>query len=92
MRLTPPSFNIIGYPSVSNNIIYFTATYGGNDNVFALQLNDQKIYQVTNGSLGNYFVNAGDKKITWSAFTAEGYQLQQKEASPDWGQPISNSV
>ena len=92
IRLTPPSFNIIGFPSVNNNIVYFTATYGGNDNVYAITPGDQKIYQVTNGVLGNYFVNAGDEKIIWSGFTAEGYQLQQKKALTDWAQPISNSM
>ena len=30
---------------------------------------------------GNYFVNAANGKITWSVFTAEGYQLQQKDES-----------
>ena len=92
IRLTPPSFNVVGFPCVSNNIIYFTASYGGNDNVFAIKLDDQKIYKITNGPLGNYFVNVGAGKITWSAFTAEGYQLQQQdEASVVW-EPVSMNV
>ncbi len=76
-RLTAPSYNVSGYPCVNNGIIYFTASYGGNDDVFAIRLNDRKIFRITNGTLGNYFVNASNGKITWSAFTAEGYQLQQ---------------
>lgn len=77
MRLTPPSFNVVGYPSVDNGIIYFTASYGGNDDVFALKMSDHKIYRISNGPLGNYYVNAGNGKVTWSAFTSEGYQLKQ---------------
>ncbi len=77
MRLTPPSFNVVGYPCVSNGVIYFTASFGGNDDVFALRLSDSKIFKISNGPLGNYFANAGNGKITWSAFTAEGYQLKQ---------------
>ena len=77
IRLTPPSFNVVGYPCVNNGIIYFTASYGGNDDLFALQMNDKKIFKISNGPLGNYFSNAGNGKITWSAFTAEGYQLKQ---------------
>ena len=77
MRLTPPSFNVVGYPCVNGGIIYFTASYNGNDDVFALRLNDKKIFKISNGPLGNYFANAGNGKITWSAFTAEGYQLRQ---------------
>jgi hypothetical protein len=78
-RLTPPSFNVIGYPCVNNELVYFTASFGGNDDVFALRLNDKKIFRITNGPLGNYFVNAGNDKITWSTFSADGYQLKQLE-------------
>lgn len=85
MRLTPPSYNVVGYPFVSNGVIYFTANYGGNDDVFALRIGEKKIYKLSNGPLGNYFVNAGGGKITWSAFTAEGYQLKQvDEKSLEW--------
>jgi hypothetical protein len=79
IRLTNPSFNVLGYPSVQDGKIFFTASYFGNDDVFALRLNDRKIFRVSNGPLGNYFVNAANGKITWSAFTAEGYQLQQAD-------------
>ncbi|MEQ1675409.1 MAG: hypothetical protein ABL876_01835 [Chitinophagaceae bacterium] len=79
-RLTTPSFNVVGYPCVSDGVIYFTANYGGNDDVFALRLSDRKIFRISNGPLGSYFVNVGHGKITWSAFTAEGYQLQQTDA------------
>ncbi len=76
-HIIPPSFNVVGYPCVNNGNIYFTATYGGNDDVFALRMSDHKLYRITNGPLGNYYVNAAKGKITWSAFTAEGYQLKQ---------------
>ncbi len=77
--LTPASFNVTGYPCVSDDIIYFTANYEGNDDVFALKMADKKIYRITQGPLGNYFVNAAAGKITWSSFTAEGYQLHELE-------------
>jgi hypothetical protein len=76
-RLTPPSYNVLGYPSIKNDVVYFTASYWGNDDVYALKLVDGKIYKITNGPLGNYFVNAGNDKVTWSSFTSEGYQLMQ---------------
>lgn len=91
-RLTPPSFNVVGNPSVTNNIVYFNASYGGSDNVFALKLADLKIYRVTSNALGNYFVNAANGKITWSAFTAEGYQLKQMDETPITGEPVDNAV
>lgn len=78
MRLTPPSFNVVGYPSVYNGVVYFTASYEGNDDIFAVRLSNQKIYKVTNGPLGNYYVNAGNGKLSWSVFTAEGFQIKQQ--------------
>lgn len=80
VRVTNPSFNVIGYPCVNNGLIYFTASFDGNDDVFALRLNDKKIFRISNGPLGNYFVNAKEDKIIWSAFTADGYQLKQIHA------------
>ncbi len=77
IQLTSPSFNVIGYPSISNQAIYYTASYGGNDDVFALRLADNKIYKISQGPLGNYNVNVSNGKVTWSAFTAEGFQLKQ---------------
>lgn len=77
VRITNPSYNVVGFPSISNGIIYFTANYEGNDDVFALRLSDRSISRVTEGPFGNYFVNAGNGKLTWSAFTSEGYQLKQ---------------
>jgi hypothetical protein len=83
--LTPASFNVMGFPCVNNGMIFFTASYGGSDNVFAVRLNDKKIFRITGGNPGQYFVNARDNKITWSVFSAEGYQLQQvDESSVKW--------
>ncbi|MGQ0738522.1 MAG: hypothetical protein ACT4OJ_05630, partial [Bacteroidota bacterium] len=85
VMLTSPSFNVIGYPCFSNGVVYFTASYGGNDHVFGLRMSDRKIFRISNGLLGNYFVNAANGKITWSAFTAEGYQLKQvNENDIEW--------
>jgi hypothetical protein len=94
-RLTPPSFNVVGYPAVGGklaDVIYFTASYGGNDDVFAVRLSDKKIFRISNGPSGNYFVNANDGKVTWSAFTAEGYQLQQIEEKDIQWVPVSDAV
>jgi len=78
VRLTTPSYHVLGYPCVSEGVVYFTASYEGNDDVFALQLNDKKLFKISNGPLGNYYVNVAGGKISWSSFTAEGYQLQQQ--------------
>ncbi len=93
VRLTDPSFNVIGYPSVENGIIYFTASFGGNDDVFALRLTDRKIFRITSRPFGNYFPNAANGKITWSAFTGEGYQLRQLDAKEiKWNEVSTDEI
>ncbi len=76
-RLTPPSYHVVGYPCVSNSSVYFTASYHGNDDVYMLRLSDKKIFRVSDGPQGRYFVHTAHRQLIWSAFTAEGYQLQQ---------------
>ncbi len=76
-RLTTPSYGVIGYLNVSNGVVYFTASFSGNDELYALRLTDKKVYQITQTALGNYFVNASNNKMVWSGFTAEGYQLRE---------------
>ena len=76
-RLTPLSFNVIGFLNVDKGMVYFTGSYSGNDDVFALDLASKKVFQVTNGTTGNYFVNVKDGKVLYSNFTADGYQLKQ---------------
>ena len=76
-RLTPPSYHIIGFPNVQNDKVYFTASFNGNDELFVLHLDGNKIFQLTNSGLGNYFANANANKLVYSNFTADGYQLKE---------------
>ncbi|MEO5945183.1 MAG: hypothetical protein ABIP79_00090, partial [Chitinophagaceae bacterium] len=92
VQLTNPSFNVIGYPSVSNGVIYYTASYAGNDDVFGLRMSDNKIFRISDGPLGNYNVNVAGGKITWSSFTAEGYQLKQMDEKDIKWVEISKAV
>ena len=81
MRLTPPSYHVVGFPAIQNDKVYFTASFNGNDEIFMLQLNDKKIFQVSSSVTGNYFVNASDNKLVYSNFTADGYQLKEMNSS-----------
>ena len=76
-RLTPLSYNVVGFPSYDNGMIYFTGSYSGNDDLFALRMKDRKIFQLTSSALGNYFVNASPDKLVFSSYTADGYQLRE---------------
>ncbi|MBL0234516.1 MAG: hypothetical protein IPQ08_12730 [Chitinophagaceae bacterium] len=77
IRLTDPSFGVIGYPCVYENLVFFTASWSGNDEIYSFDLLSKKILRYTNSNLGNYFVNVADGKLIWSKFTAEGYLLRR---------------
>jgi hypothetical protein len=81
-RLSPPSYGVIGHVSVNNGNVYFTASYSGNDELYALRLIDKKVFRLAQTSLGNYYVNGSTKKLVWSGFTPEGYQLREMDLAP----------
>ena len=91
-RLMVPTYSVIGHLSVNSNIVYFTASYSGNDELYALQLNDRKVFQLTQTILGNYFVNAKNEKIVWSGFTPEGYQLKEMNLKDQKWAALNDSV
>lgn len=92
VRLTPPSFNVAGNPCVNDHIIYFTASYGWGNDIYAIRPRDTVIYRVAGNSLGNYYVNVAEGKMTWSEFTAEGYQFKQVNENEIAWTPVSPAV
>jgi hypothetical protein len=74
--LTPFSFNVIGYPMVKGDIVYFTATHEYADEIFAVSLKDRKISRLTDNNNGVYApaVNSQGTLLV-SAFTAAGNRL-----------------
>lgn len=74
--ITPFSYNVVGYPFVAGDTVYYNAMQYNADKVFAVSLRNKKIYQVTNQSNGVYYPAVNEKgQLVVSAFTAEGYRL-----------------
>ena len=73
--LTPPSYHVLGYPQVYEGMVYYTASYNGNDELYAVALKDKRIFHISHDIQGNYFVNRKDDSLVYSRFSAEGYQL-----------------
>ncbi len=75
-NLTPFSFNVIGYPVVKGDTVYFNASDENADKIFAVTLADKKIFRVTNNINGVYFPSVnGKNELLFSAFSAGGYML-----------------
>jgi len=79
--LIPFSYHTIGLPTIENNTIYFTANFSGNDDLYALQLKDKKLFQLTQGHTGNYYASVQGDSLIYSKFTTKGLQLQRASLS-----------
>ena len=79
--LLPFSYQPIGFITVRNDIIYFTATSGINDRLFAFYINSGKLYELKNdqkaGYIGSYQPTISANKFAWVGFTAVGYQVNE---------------
>ena len=86
--LTPFSFNVIGYPMVKGDIVYFTAMHEYSDAIFAVNIKDKKIVKLTENENGVYAPAVNNKgELLVSAFTAAGYRLANVTINKyDWGE------
>jgi hypothetical protein len=82
--LLPFSFQTIGYPSVSADTIWFTASRGREDRVFGLAGGHLFRVWLPHGDpvTGQYEFNAGGRgRYTWNTFTAVGFRLDTTNGS-----------
>ena len=78
--LTPFSFNVIGFPYLLNDTVYFSYSYHKNDELFACTFSDKKLWRITGmaeENVGKYQPSVNRESIVWSTFTAEGYRLKE---------------
>ncbi|MEO6521302.1 MAG: hypothetical protein ABIN91_06490 [Mucilaginibacter sp.] len=94
--LLPFSIKPIGFPSVRGDKVYFSATEGVNDGLFALSLTDKKLYRLQNdtllGDIGNYQPTASANKLAWVSFTAYGYEVRQADNSKIKWEPLEGNA
>lgn len=67
----------IGVPVETKEQIYFSASYTGIDNIFAVDKGTMKIFQITDGELGSYhpYINQGEDTLYFSRFSAMGNDI-----------------
>jgi hypothetical protein len=76
-EILPPSEKTTGLPYVHKNMISFVSNINGNDDVFVYNLENKKIFQLTNDQTGNYFPAIYGDSIVWSHFTSNGMDLRK---------------
>ena len=88
--LVPFSNKTLGIPIVARKHIYFSASIGPVNNIYAVGLQGGTIYQVTGEPNGCYqaAVNPTETKLVFSAFTIHGYQLRQMKLDSSRFRPV----
>lgn len=98
-NLIPFTYNVVGYPCVKGDTVYYTKMDNGDhktavknpspaDRIFAVTIRDKKNYRLTNNSNGVYQPAVNDKgALLFAAFTADGYRLAKLPANEiNWQQ------
>ena len=81
--LLPFSFQPIAFPKVHRDMVYFSATSGVNDRLFAVNVITGKLYTIDQSGLNKYQPAVTDNKIAWVEFTASGYKIRQTNNGAD---------
>lgn len=79
--LLPFSYQPIAFPAVHGDTVYFSATSGMNDRLFAIAINSGKVFEITLPGVNKYEPAVTANKLAWVEFTAYGYQLQEADKS-----------
>lgn len=91
--LLPFSFQPIAFPSVKGDMVYFSATSGINDRLFAVNVSNGKVYTTEQTGLNKYQPTVSGNKLAWVEFTATGYKIRQADNAADkWTELPANKI
>jgi hypothetical protein len=82
--LVPYTHRQIGIPHPTEEYVYFSASYSGVDQIYAVRLSDQRMFRVTTRSMGGYepSVNPSGHELAFSEYSAQGHRLAVLPARP----------
>ncbi|HVW94909.1 MAG TPA: hypothetical protein VHA56_02990 [Mucilaginibacter sp.] len=77
--LLPFSFQPVAFPKVKNDTVYFSASFGTQEDLFALSIPTSQLYRLKNRNIrayiGKYEPAISQHKLAWVSFTAAGYKI-----------------
>ncbi|MFN8251476.1 MAG: hypothetical protein U0V75_06300 [Ferruginibacter sp.] len=78
--LTVFSYNVMGYPSIKGDTVYFSRMDGQADKLFAVDLISKRTFRITDNSNGIYAPAVNDNgELIYSAYTASGMRLVKSD-------------
>ena len=83
--LLQPTFIEISGPVFANNCVLFTGSFSGIENIYAVQISNKAIFQVTSARFGacNADLSPNGSKIVYSDYSSGGYSLAQISFNPE---------
>lgn len=92
-HLLPFSYNVIGFPALLRDTVYFTASSEDTDRLFALDLKTRQLFRLIypEGGIGSYQLAVSQGKLAFTTFTASGFKLHELRKSDILFQPVNKS-
>ncbi|MBX3242447.1 MAG: hypothetical protein KIT80_04855 [Chitinophagaceae bacterium] len=88
-NLTSWSYEIKAYPMVKGDTVYYSASSGYFDDIYAIDITSGNRFRLTSESMSAYQPTVSDNgKLLWSSFSSNGYRLKQKQLMPDKWEPL----
>ena len=93
--LIPFTYNVVGFPFLTGDTLYFSSSEQKNDELFAYTFSDKKIWHIrvnADKGTGKYQPSVNNDHLVYSTFTAEGYRLEEVSKKSVLFQEISPSL
>jgi hypothetical protein len=87
-NITPFSYNVVGYPFVKGDTVFYTAMNGLQDKLFAVNISTKQVYKLTNHNNGLYMPSATTTDVVFTAFGAMGTRLATEKINNLLWQPV----
>jgi hypothetical protein len=91
-----------GFFHPDGDLLYYTSSLNGGDDIYVTRLSDRKSWQLTTGGVGHYFPSVSSSSdmpylsdmayLTWSEYTASGLKIQQKPVDSFQKNELSDSA
>ncbi len=89
-ELWPLSYENVGYPVKSGNLVFYNSPYDGIDNIYVFDLETEKRYRVTSSQYGAYNpqVSEDGKTLIYNDFTSNGHDIVRMELDRSRWMPL----
>ena len=88
--IIPYTYENIGRPVFFKNYILYNSPFNGIGNIFAVDINTQRRYQVTSRKFGAYNPKVNGDKMLFSDYNVKGYDLAEMSLTPNLWKDVTD--